>query len=31
VLDASAWAHVPFGEGKSLHYDPSALTAVKAG
>jgi NADH-quinone oxidoreductase subunit G len=31
VLDGSAWAHVMFGEGKSLHYDPAALTAVKAG
>jgi NADH-quinone oxidoreductase subunit G len=31
VLDASAWAHVPFPEGKSLHYDPAALTAVKTG
>ncbi|MGA2052385.1 MAG: 2Fe-2S iron-sulfur cluster-binding protein [Opitutales bacterium] len=31
VLDASAWAHVPFTEGASLHYDPKALTAVKAG
>lgn len=31
VLDASAWAHVPFSEGKSLHFDPTALTAVKAG
>jgi NADH-quinone oxidoreductase subunit G len=31
VLDASAWAHIPFGEGSSLHYDPAALTAVKAG
>ena len=31
VLDGSAWAHLAFGEGKSLHYDPAALTAVKAG
>jgi NADH-quinone oxidoreductase subunit G len=31
VLDASAWSHVPFPEGKSLHFDPAALTAVKAG
>ncbi len=31
VLDGSAWAHISFGEGKSLHYDPAALTAVKAG
>jgi len=31
VLDASAWAHLTFSEGKSLHYDPAALTAVKTG
>ncbi len=31
VLDASAWAHVPFPEGASLHFDPKALTAVKTG
>ncbi len=31
VLDGSAWAQIPFGEGKSLHFDPAALTAVKAG
>jgi NADH-quinone oxidoreductase subunit G len=31
VLEATAWAHLAFNEGKSLHFDPSALTAVKAG
>ncbi|HVU39079.1 MAG TPA: 2Fe-2S iron-sulfur cluster-binding protein [Opitutales bacterium] len=31
VLDASSWAHVPFPEGKSLRFDPAAVTAVKAG
>jgi NADH-quinone oxidoreductase subunit G len=31
VLDASAWAHLAFPEGRSLHYDPAALTAVKTG
>jgi len=31
VLNASAWAHIPFPEGKSRHFDPAAVTAVKAG
>jgi NADH-quinone oxidoreductase subunit G len=31
VLDATAWAHVAFPVGTSLHYDPQAVTAVKAG
>ena len=31
VLDGSSFAGLPFVEGKSLRYDPAALTAVKAG
>jgi NADH-quinone oxidoreductase subunit G len=31
VLDASNWAHLHFTEGKSLHFDPSAVTAAVAG
>jgi len=31
VLDGSAWSHLSFGDGKSLHHDPAALAAVKAG
>ncbi len=30
-VPATAWAHLVFPEGKSLHYDPAAVTAVKAG
>ena len=31
VLDGSGFAGLPFVEGKSLRYDPAAVTAVKAG
>ncbi len=31
VLDASAWAHISFAEGKSLHFDPAAVTTAVAG
>jgi NADH-quinone oxidoreductase subunit G len=31
VLDGSSFAGLPFVEGKSLRYDPAAVTAVKAG
>jgi NADH-quinone oxidoreductase subunit G len=27
LLDATAWAHLPFAEGKSLHYQPAAAPA----
>ncbi len=31
LLDGSSFAGLPFVEGKSLRYDPAAVTAVKAG